>query len=270
MFLLRMSNYLKIFQRSVLCFAVLLFVVPLVTQAATFPKTGTEFIPLSIMLKVWVSANAQVLTEPVNVEKGSDFTINWEATGRNVGNELTDTGITCVNNWGTDTSPKGSQTGSILATRSFLITCSGQGAARSFRKVVGTDAVDITVNTFTLTGLRTTNVVGTFLAVGDFAFKASLQNLGKASTGTTFRVSYLGTQNRDMTGTRIFKGQQDVVGIGGLAVKPLPDKPGGYAGLVGTGPWYFFACADSENTVSESNKTNNCSRVLGPLTFVEQ
>ena len=39
-------------------------------------------------------------------------------------------------------------------------------------------------------------------------------------------------------------------------------------GNAGVGARYYQVCLDTENKVSEAKEDNNCSRVLGPYSFV--
>jgi len=278
-----MSIHTTVSKRVALCLTALLliFVVPLVTQAV-FPANGTWL--KSVSVKIWATQGDTDLGKAPVVAAGDNFTINWKATGKDINDNPTSDGITCVNNWGTDKNSEGATTDSILTSRTFFITCAGVGAGRIAGGTITVGRPDLIISSFIITGLvPKENTSGVFLS-GPSTVKISLTNLGTTAVlNKNFKVKIvygLGT-NTGVTADTAILGKtffvNDGIGIGGrnIVAKVLDDMDMFIQPSTGTGPdannlplnsWYFTACVDADSEVQESNETNNC-KTIGPGKF---
>src|SRR3989338_6619253 len=268
-----MSIHTTVSKRVALCLTALLliFVVPLVTQAV-FPANGTWL--KSVSVKIWAAQGDTDLGKAPVVAAGDNFTINWKATGKDINDNPTSDGITCVNNWGTDKNSEGATTDSILTSRTFFITCAGVGAGRIAGGTITVGRPDLIISSFIITGLvPKENTSGVFLSWPS-TVKISLKNLGTTAVlNKNFKVKIvygLGT-NTGVTADTAILGKtffvNDGIGIGGrnIVAKVLDYIDMFIQPSTGTGPdvnnlplnsWYFTACVDADSEVQESNELN--------------
>jgi len=273
-----MSNYLSIFRRSVLCLAVVLFALPLVTQAEVFQSIGPGPVLNSLSLKVWLTTYPDnVVIKSAVVEKGKPFTINWEAMGRDTNGDQTEKGITCATNFSPGVVASKSENlahGEITASRSFVITCSGVGASKTVKGKVEVGEIDLTVPSLSIVGLTKGDKAGTFIGGPGKTgtYRALVKNLGKLSTEKPFQVSIDFSTSPTPGSGQVFK-TVSMKGIKGNATAPIDFSWANFP--ISSQGWYYRVCADANTgeggggkVVAESNEDNNCSKVLGPVKYV--
>ena len=228
-----------------------------------FPATaGAEFgdpIPTvkSVGLKIAVQINGKQVKLPATVAEDGDFTIIWTT--------VPNTATGCISNWSSATlPPSGSSVGSIKKSRSFVITCYGRGAAQSATMQMNVGTADLVVSSFSAVGLKAAKgQKGKYLAL-PFTLKASVRNTGKLPVGTAFLIKYMESDN-GTTGW-ITSGERtipEIKGSGTLAIEELPRQ-----GNAGVDARYYQVCVDSGKDIHETREDNNCSKVLGPYSFV--
>ncbi len=128
--------------RGTLLFAGFFFVVPSLALAAF---SGPLPLQNSIGLRAVVQVNNTPVKSPVTVSAGSDFSIVWESVG-----------VGCVSNWSEGVlRATGVTTGSITASRAFVVTCFGPGVAQTVKLQVNVGTTDLSVSSFSAVGLKT-------------------------------------------------------------------------------------------------------------------
>ncbi|MDO8619862.1 MAG: CARDB domain-containing protein [bacterium] len=226
-------------------------VIPLVTLASfdgPFPTIS------AINLKATVQIGGQPVKSPALVGANSNFTINWTAVD----------GARCVSNWSDSSLPaKGSSAGSITTSRSFVITCYAPGAAQTARLQVNVGTTDLLVSSFSASGLKVSRKKGFYVA-GPFILKASVRNAGKLGTSLPVRVRFEESQN-GTTGW-VASGESVISRVNGNGTVQI--EPLSRVGNAGVDTRYYRVCVDTERKVDESNETNNCSKSIGPYSFI--
>ena len=242
---------IRTFKRTFLLGA---FLFPVAVFAATF--TGPLATTKSVSLQAAIQVGGITIKSPATVPAGSDFSVVWRSTGAG-----------CVSNWNDSTlSASGSTVGSITASRSFVITCFGRGTAQTAAMQVNVGVLDLSVSTFSFSGLKKGKGSGTYVE-GPFGIKTTVKNLGKLPTATTFKVKYTYAKSADMRTGLITMGEINLHGINGGESTGMEEFP--WTGAPsGNDSIYYQVCADTGNAVAEVKEDNNCSKVLGPFKFV--
>lgn len=225
---------------------------PFLAFATPFPAPLPTIKQVGLQLSVQVGGKS--VKSPAVVAANTDFSVAWKSQG-----------VGCVGDWTGDTlPPTGSVSGSITANRTFIVTCFGRGAAQSAKAQVNVGVADLTVSSFSAAGLKgAKGQRGTFTA-GPFTLKASVRNFGKLPIATPFKVKLQESENGTSNWTSA--AEQTVPALGGGATLRLDEWP--RQGNAGAATRHYQVCVDTENKVSESKEDNNCSKVLGPYSFV--
>lgn len=229
-----------------------LFAFPAVVFAATFPGPFSTI--SSVNLKASILVDGQTVKSPALVGAGKDFTISWASENRG----------RCMSNWSDSLlSSTGMTTGSITANRAFVITCFGPGAAQTVKLQVNVGTTDLSVSSFSAVGLKTSKKRG-FYTAGPYTLKASVRNGGKLGTSNPVRVRFEESSN-GTTGW-IASGEVVLPLLKGSSTTKIPNLE--RTGNAGVDTRYYRVCVDTERKVDETNEDNNCSKVIGPYSFV--
>ncbi len=225
---------------------------PLFVFGATFP--GPFPVLKSVNLKLGLQVNGQPVKSPAIVGAGKDFSVVWSSAE----------GARCMSNWNDSSlEAKGASVGSITASRAFVVTCFAPGAAQtaSVQVVVGT--TDLSVVSLSATGFKSAKKKGVYTA-GHYVLKASVRNSGKLGTPVPFRVRF--EESADGKAGWVASGEEVIPPLRGGGTAKIPELQ--RTGNAGTEPRYYRVCVDTERKVEESNEGNNCSKVIGPYSFV--
>lgn len=238
--------------RRTLYFAGFFLLVPTVAFGVTFPGPFSTI--SAVNLKASILVDGQTVKSPALVAVGKDFSFSWTAAS----------GTRCMSNWSDSLlSSTGVTTGSITASRAFVITCFGPGAAQTVKLQVNVGTTDLTVSSLSAFGLKASKKRG-FYTAGPYILKASVKNSGKLSTSFPIRVRF--EESANGTGGWITSGENIIPLVKGNSVVQIPELP--RTGNAGADTRYYRVCVDSERKVDESNEDNNCSKVIGPYSFV--
>lgn len=224
------------------------FLSPFLVFADAFPSLPTV---KTITLEAGIRLNGQTVRTPAVVPTDTEFMIEWKSSGKG-----------CLGDWSEAVlPPSGTQLGTIISPRTFTVTCFARGAARTARIKVTPGVRDLAVSSFTVTPLKKTKAAGSYYA-GTHTFKAVIKNNGKLPVTNPFRMQF----ELSTDGTRwVALSDTEVSVFASAATRPLVYT---WKSSASSDKIYLRACADTTGKVSETNETNNCSKVLGPYTFV--
>lgn len=251
--------------RLVAGFIFLAATVPGVLLGAPSESAPFESLPVvkAVNLKAAIQLGGASIKSPVVIAAEKEFTIVWKSVGHG-----------CISNWDEELLPaSGSAVGSVSKSRAFVITCYGRGAAQTATIQVTVGAADLSIGAFSAVGLKAAKGKKGLYLTGSggeddhapFVLKATVKNLGKLQTGGPFTVDYL--ESTDGLDSWVSIAERTVDRIGGgstLAHEEIPrlGNPNGDKS-------YYKVCADTEEKVDEAKEDNNCSKVLGPYSFVQ-
>ena len=225
---------------------------PAVVFAVTFPGPFSTI--SSVNLKAGILVDGQTVKSPALVGAGKDFSISWTSENRG----------RCMSNWSDSLlSSTGVTTGSITASRPFIITCFGPGAAQTVKLQVNVGTTDLSVSSFSAFGLKASKKRG-FYTAGAYTLKASVRSGGKLGTSIPVRVRF--EEGANGTTGWVASGEVVLPLLKGNSTTKIPDLE--RTGNAGADTRYYRVCVDSERKVNETNEDNNCSRVIGPYSFV--
>jgi hypothetical protein len=249
----------------------------LVLLAAAVPSTllgepsgsssSGSFESFPLVKAVNLQANIQLggasVKMPVVVAAGKEFTIRWKSVGHG-----------CISNWDEELLPaSGSAVGTVSKSRAFVITCYGRGAAQTATLPVTVGAADLSIGTFSVVGLKPAKGKKNAYLTGSegedehapFVLKASVKNLGKLPVGKSFLVEY--QESEDGKSGWVSIAEQTVDGMDSGSTLALDELP--RIGNPNGDTSYYRVCADTEEKIEETKESNNCSKVLGPYSFVQ-
>ncbi len=209
-------------------------------------------------------AKGTVLVGPVT----DNVTLDWESPGA----------AGCMSNWTNDALlTKGvAKKGTISSSRSFVLTCYAVGIAQTVKVNVNLGQPDLTISDITLTGLVSVGKLSEKkYKAGRVILSATAKNVGKLQAtelsprgaNGDFYIEYK-VSNDGKTWSRGWKQQNLTNGVSTLSAGATqPVEP--FETSVDSGTKYYYqACIDSTNRITEGNEKDNCSRIIGPYTFV--
>lgn len=217
----------------------------------------------AVNLKATIQIAGAPVKSPVVIAAEKEFTIVWKSAGNG-----------CISNWDEELLPaSGSAVGAVSKSRALVITCYGRGAAQTATLQVNVGVADLSIGAFSVTGLKAAKGKKGFYLTGSggeddhapFILKATVKNLGKLPVGKSFKVEYLESTDGLDSFVSIVERTVDNIGSGStLALEEIPrlGNPNGDKS-------YYKVCVDAEEEVEESKEDNNCSKVLGPYSFVQ-
>ncbi len=226
--------------------------VPSIALGATFPGPFPTL--SSVNVKAGLLVDGKPVKSPAMVGAGKDFSIVWSSTQ----------GGRCVSNWSDAfMEANGTTVGSVTASRAFIITCFGLGTAQTVKLQVNVGTTDLSVSSLSTPGLKSSKKKGFYIA-GPFMLKASVKNTGKLGTSVPIRVRF----EESPTGTSgwVASGEAVVPVVRGGGTVQIPELA--RMGNAGDNTRYYRVCVDTERKVDETNEDNNCSKVIGPFSFL--
>lgn len=235
------------------------------TESASSESASFELFPVvkAVNLKAAIQIAGAPSKSPVVLAAEKEFTIVWKSAGNG-----------CISNWDEELLPaSGSAVGTVSKSRAFVITCYGRGAAQTATLQVNIATADLSIGAFSATGLKAAKGKKGFYLTGSggedehtpFILRATIKNLGKLPVREPFKVKYL--ESTDELDSFVSIAETTVYNIGSGSTLALEDLP--RLGNANGDKSYYKVCVDAEEEVEEAKENNNCSKVLGPYSFVQ-